>query len=170
MMLENMGSWWKGFSFQNKKKSPTNERLIKAAQLQVKNTLESVAIFLDWFEQFQVLEIPDYLWYAACQTALVEALTNVVRHAHKNLPESIPIDIEVKLFSSYIEMCIWDYGPPFDMEKKFQEKLAAFRPGEPEDNGNGLIFMYKLTDELYYTRLPDDERNCLLMRKKFVSD
>ena len=39
---------------------------------------------------------------------------------------------------------------------------------DPEnEGGRGLVFMYKLTDDLRYIRT-DDLRNCLVMRKNIT--
>ena len=160
MVLDNLGSWWKSHLG---KKPEKQEQPLKQAQLSVLTELNSLAEVLQWFEQFKLALLPCNVWWQ-CQTALAEGLTNAVRHAHRNLPQTTPIEIEIKLFSHQMEMRIWDQGQPFDLEKRLHENLALFLPGDPDPHGNGLIFMYKLMDELSYTRTPD-QRNCLLMRK-----
>jgi len=61
--------------------------------LRVDTTLDALDQVLTWFESFRNAGIPDPIW-AECQLALVEGFTNAVRHAHRALPESTPIDIE----------------------------------------------------------------------------
>ena len=56
--------------------------------------------------------------FPAWQGGLIfaEGFTNVVRHAHQNLPPTTLIDLEVKLFDDYLEIRIWDRGQPFKLE------------------------------------------------------
>jgi serine/threonine-protein kinase RsbW len=137
----------------------------KQYHLQVKTELEALKEVLQWFEGLVFPLVPQRIGWQ-CEVALVEAFTNAVRHAHQNLPETTPIDLEVKLLPNFLEMRIWDQGQPFD----FQAKL---RKGEQDVNsidkegGRGLQFIKKLTDDLQYLNLPN-HRNCLVMRKKYV--
>ncbi len=104
------------------------------------------------------------MWWCECQTALTEGFTNVVRHAHANLPQNAPIDIEVKVFPEYLEIAIWDWGQPFDF-KAYLEAILQTPPDQNQENGRGIMIMSKFTDELFYTRSPE-QKNCLLMRKR----
>ncbi|MGL6341076.1 MAG: ATP-binding protein [Waterburya sp.] len=138
---------------------------LKQYHLQVKTELEALKEVLQWFEGLVFPLVPQKIGWQ-CEVALVEAFTNAVRHAHQNLPETTPIDLEVKLSPNFLEMRIWDRGQPFD----FQAKL---RKGEQnvdcieKEGGRGLQFIKKLTDELQYLNLPN-HRNCLVMRKKYL--
>ncbi len=84
-----------------------------------------------------------------------------------NLPRATPIDLEVKVFASYLEIRIWDRGQPFDLEAKLHSIMKEQRDPLDREGERGLLFMHKLTDELYYNRT-DDSRNCLLMRKNII--
>lgn len=164
MMLETFGSWWKAFTSQLGIQSTKTAQLPQRSHLQVRTDLNALSEVLQWFEQFNLPSFPANLWWQ-CQTALAEGFTNAVRHAHCHLPDTTPIDIEVEIRDRYLEMRIWDWGKPFDLEAKLEAICQEpFDPLEKE-NGRGLIFMKKLTDEVCYTRTPD-QRNCLLMRKK----
>ncbi len=146
-----------------------NGQLIKQSQLQVKTNLNDLDEVLQWFEQFNLptCVLPNLWWQY--QTALVEGFTNAVRHAHRNLPPQTPIDIEVKVFTHYMEIRIWDYGQPFNLEAKLEEKLKEKLKEKLDyvltDHGKGLILMYQLTNEMYYIRTKED-RNCLVLGKK----
>ncbi len=166
MILENFGSWWKGKTSQNAKKLPDSEELIKQSQLRVSTNIKNVEQVLEWFEQFNQPPLEGNAWWQS-QTALVEGFTNAVRHAHKNLPSTTPIELEVKLFAKHLEIRIWDCGQPFDLQAKLNEILQN-PPVDPleKEGGRGLIFMQKLTEEVGYSR-GADERNCLVMKKKF---
>jgi serine/threonine-protein kinase RsbW len=121
-----------------------------------------------WFKQFTM--VPHQVWMQ-CDLVLVEAFTNVVCHAHEKLPEETPIDIEVTAFDEALELRIWDFGKPFDLQQEL-ERLAA-RPiafSEVEDiptGGRGLLISATIADEISYDRLPD-ERNCFFIRKSFT--
>jgi serine/threonine-protein kinase RsbW len=125
-----------------------------------RNALDQV---LSWFDQLGRPTIPRKVWIQ-CQLALAEGFTNAVRHAHKDLSENVPIDIEVTLFSQSLEMRIWDAGPPFDLEQRLQNLDRGV--DELAGGGRGIAIMAKIADKLSYTRT-DDNRNCLLIVKSY---
>lgn len=141
-----------------------NERPVQQSNLQVKTDLNAVTEVLQWFEEFTSSLLPQQVG-SQCQLALVEGFTNAVRHAHHDLPPTTPIDLELKIFPDFLEMRIWDHGPPFDFQAKLQSLCQEESDPLEKEGGRGLIFMQQLTDELSYARL-GDERNCLLMRKR----
>ncbi|MEG4214385.1 ATP-binding protein [Microcoleus sp. Pol14C6] len=55
--------------------------------------------------------------------AAIEAFTNAVRHAHKNRPSETPIELEITVFNDRLELKIWDWGKPFDLQSKLEEEL-----------------------------------------------
>ncbi len=84
------------------------------------------------------------------ETALGEALANVVRHAYRDQP-SQPIDITLTIDSEKISLVVCDQGEAF-----------AGRPQQP--GSYGLILMERLTDEMHrYVTARGD--NCLRMVK-----
>lgn len=145
-----------------------DENPLKQTRLQVETDLHAVATVIQWFEDFTKPILPKAL-QSKCQLAFVEGFTNAVRHAHQDLPPTTPIELELNIFPDCLEMRIWDYGKPFDLQVKLQEKLEALGRDDYDPlgitGGRGLIFMHQLMDELAYLRL-DDNRNCLLMRKR----
>jgi len=141
-----------------------NEKPVQQSHLQVKTDLNAVTEVLQWFEKFTSSLLPQQM-ASKCQLALVEGFTNAVRHAHHDLPPTTPIDLELKIFPDFLEMRIWDQGPPFDFQSKLQSLCQEECDPLEKEGGRGLIFMQQLTDELSYARL-DDERNCLMMRKR----
>lgn len=140
------------------------DKPLQEARLQVQTDLNAVPEVLHWFEQFTAPVLPTQ-FCGESQLALVEGFTNAVRHAHHHLPPTTPIELELQLFTQYLEMRVWDRGKPFNWEAKLdtlcQEKVDPLE----KEGGRGLMFMKQLTDELSYIRLTD-ERNCLLMRKR----
>ncbi len=140
---------------------------IQKSHLQVDTNLEVLPYVLDWFSDFAKKSLPhDLLW--ECQVALTEGFTNVIRHAHGHLAPQTAIDLEIRLFYDYLEICIWDFGNPFDWEAKLAEIQGEELDPLEKEGGRGLLFMHQLTDELSYNRC-DDNRNCLTMRKKLTN-
>ena len=97
----------------------TNQE-VKQYHLQVKTELEALKEVLQWFEGLVFPLVPQKMGWQ-CEVALVEAFTNAVRHAHRNLPENTPIDLEIELLPNFLEMRIWDRGQPFDLKAKLLE-------------------------------------------------
>lgn len=86
--------------------------------------------------------------------ALVEAYSNVVRHAHKDQP-NLPILLRLELKERDIALEIWDHGTGFD--------LSTYLPPKPDDkqeSGYGWLIMNRLMDRVEY-RLQVNGRNCL---------
>lgn len=161
-----MGIWWKKFKAQLNKRAKQAEPPLKRSRIQALSDLNALADVLEWFEQFNAPPIANEVWWQ-CQTVLAEGFTNAVRHAHDNLPETTPIDMEVTVTSQWFELRIWDHGPPFDLRSKLKSISEKKYDPLTQTSGRGLIFMDLLTDELDYTRTANN-RNCLLLRKKLV--
>ncbi|MGF1479428.1 MAG: ATP-binding protein [Cyanophyceae cyanobacterium] len=139
----------------------SDERLIKQFHLQVNTELESLTAVLQWFERSTQAFVPQQTFWQ-CQVALTEGFTNTVRHAHRGLPTTTKIDLEISIFTNCLEMRIWNWGQPFNLNSalKYSHEQHLF-----DENGRGLFFMQKLTDEIEYIRVAK-RRNCLIMRKK----
>ncbi|HEY9741487.1 MAG TPA: anti-sigma regulatory factor [Coleofasciculaceae cyanobacterium] len=92
--------------------------------------------------------------------ALVEAYSNVVRHAHKDQP-NLPILLRLELKDRDIALEIWDHGKGFD--------LSTYLPPKPDDkqeSGYGWLIMNRLMDRVEY-RLQVNGRNCLKLEASF---
>jgi serine/threonine-protein kinase RsbW len=136
--------------------------VLRKINLQVKTDLAVAQQVLSWFDELNQPPIPDKeIWYK-CQTLLWEGFANIAEHAHKGLPPETLIEIEAVRFEQQIEIRIWDYGSPFDLEKKLQE-IPDFEEND-DDRGRGLKIISLWADRFSYTRL-DDERNCLFILK-----
>lgn len=131
--------------------------------LQLKSDLKALTDLLTWFERLYDPRISQGVWLR-CELGLVEAFTNAVRHAHKNLSSKVTIDLEVTISEDCIEMRVWDFGPPFDLK----EKLKTMPTNHENDSGGGrgLRLLETIADHLSYTRTSDN-RNCLLMVKYY---
>nr|WP_228036090.1 ATP-binding protein [Microcystis sp. LEGE 00066] len=120
---------------------------------------------LQWFESHGRPFLPESLLWQ-CKVALAEGFTNTVRYAHKNLPPTTPIDLELTFSSHSLEIKIWDHGQPFDLQAKLNSpQQDPVAPLEMESD-RGLLLMRSLTDTLQYIRTGEG-RNCLILQKSF---
>ncbi len=137
--------------------------VVTVPSLQVNSNLDALDQVLDWFESFKEDPLPVQTWLQ-CQLAIAEGFTNAVRHAHCSLPESTPIRLELTFQNEIIEIRIWDYGPPFDMDF-FISTLPETVDTEAE-GGRGILLMKAIATQLSYRRV-DNEKNCLLIVKDY---
>jgi serine/threonine-protein kinase RsbW len=123
----------------------------------------------DWFEQFRQI-LPYGIWMQ-CNLVLVEAFSNVVDHAHRDLPPTTPIDIEVRVSQEQVELRVWDYGKPFDLQRELKNCLERHSSYDTVDDiptgGRGLIIAHNIADTLLYERQPD-QRNCFIFVKRLA--
>lgn len=137
--------------------------ILKKSSCETKTDPKALKSVLSWFDGFHDLPVPQEIWLQ-CQLALIEGFTNVVRHAHAELPKTTPIEIEVTATTEYLDMKIWDQGPGFDFEDTLKYKLDTTTADS--EGGRGLRIMYRVADIVEYVRTPD-QRNCLHIRKRF---
>jgi serine/threonine-protein kinase RsbW len=120
-----------------------------------------------WFSQFQ--RVPHTIWMQ-CNLVLTEGFTNAIRHAHELLPADTPIDIEVTLLEGALELRIWDFGEPFDLQAELdrlsQENFNPLDIDNIPTSGRGLAIANTVSDYFSYERSTDG-RNCFLIRKNY---
>ena len=132
--------------------------------LKVNTDLTESPHVLSWFEQMNQPPIPDKQIWWQCQTLMMEGFTNIVEHAHRNLPIETPIEIEAVRLDEYIEIRIWSQGEPFDLERQLQQ-ASEFEENEQE-RGRGLKIMSVIADKLSYEPTVDN-RYCLFIGKYY---
>jgi serine/threonine-protein kinase RsbW len=100
---------------------------LKKISLKLNTDIKAVTEVLLWFEQLKDLPIPEAVF---CQFKLIaiEGFTNVVRHAHKDLPLETAIELAIAVFNDRLELEIWDSGEPFDFKAKLEEELSEKSP------------------------------------------
>ena len=133
-------------------------------QLQVKTDLAASYQILSWFEQLNQPPLTDAKTWWQCQTLIYEGFTNIVEHAHQDLPPETPIVLAAVRSDRAIEISIWGYGKPFDLEQKLSE-MAEFE-GNDRERGRGLKIISQLADGFSY-QLTLDTRHCLWMKKYY---
>ncbi|WP_088890708.1 ATP-binding protein [Leptolyngbya ohadii] len=129
-------------------------------EIQVPSDLRFLTILENWLLDSLALELEEQVdWqHQSCRLrlALVEAYSNVVRHAHRNQPE-LPVEVRVELDARKLHLEIWDRGQGFD--------LSTYLPPSPQDHregGYGWLILNRLMDRVEY-RLRVNGRNCLTL-------
>ncbi|MFE1748651.1 ATP-binding protein [Coleofasciculus sp. H7-2] len=127
-------------------------------ELHVPSDLKFLTIVESWLLGCLEVELTDSVDWPRqsnrLRLALVEAYSNVVRHAHKEQP-NLPVLIRLELKNRDIALEIWDHGQGFD--------LSTYLPPNPDDkqeSGYGWLIMNRLMDRVEY-RLQVNGRNCL---------
>ncbi len=127
-------------------------------ELHVPSDLRYLAVVERWLLESLEIELGDTVdWLRQSnrlRLALVEAYSNVVRHAHKEQAD-VPVLLRLELKERDFALEIWDQGKGFD--------LSTYLPPNPEDrqeNGYGWLIMNRLMDRVEY-RLQVNGRNCL---------
>ncbi|HEY9659044.1 MAG TPA: anti-sigma regulatory factor [Allocoleopsis sp.] len=129
--------------------------------MHVPSDLRFLTIVEEWLLNSLKVELQDQVDWgkqaSRLRLVLVEAYSNVVRHAHREQP-NLPILIRVELKDRDLNLEIWDYGQGFD--------LSTYLPPEPEDQqegGYGWLILNRLMDRVEY-RLQVDGQNCLMLQ------
>lgn len=138
----------------------------KLSIIQVPSRLDVLEDVLDWFELFKRSMNAPRAWME-CQLALTEAFTNVVRHAHQDLPDTTPVQIRAKLTSASLELSIWDQGPTFD----FEQHLANVpeHVNNSSEGGRGLFLIKAIANEVRYIS-NGHGHNALVIVKNFTQE
>lgn len=90
-----------------------------------------------------------------------EAITNIVRHAHRNLT-SAQIEIHLQLYPDRVVLTFEDEGEPFDVAA-----VELLPPGEVRIGGRGIFLMRALMDEVTCEpRSPSRPGNVLRLIKR----
>ncbi|NEP49025.1 MAG: anti-sigma regulatory factor [Moorea sp. SIO3C2] len=127
-------------------------------ELQIPSDLKFLTIVENWFLGILQVELGNRVDWPSLSNrlrlVLVEAYSNVVRHAHRDQP-NLPVLICLELKERDIALEIWDYGQGFD-----PSSYAAPSPGDLQENGYGWLIIHRLMDRVEY-RLQVNGRNCL---------
>jgi serine/threonine-protein kinase RsbW len=142
------------------------EQIIHHSTTCIAPHLSAVPDALEWFAQFNRLPVSARLWQQA-KLALMESLTNAIRHAHQDLPVTTPIDLEVTISDCQLQILIWDQGKTFDLEELFAR--LTYRNATPQEREAqwGIVLLQKLRDKHQWTicyRSPfhtGGDRNCM---------
>ncbi|MFM7601740.1 MAG: ATP-binding protein [Pseudanabaena sp.] len=148
--------------------------MLEHYHIQFNSDIYALAKLQEWFRQFQNL-LPKPTWMQ-CNLVLVEVFTNVVSYAHEGMAEDTPIDIEIGIDKTeyFLELKIWDFGEPFDLQAEIERATVESQKNKNFESiddiptgGRGLIIAKTVADEIRYDVLPDG-RNCFVMTKNFA--
>jgi serine/threonine-protein kinase RsbW len=148
--------------------------VLQQFHIQVNSDIYALARLQEWFHPLQKL-LPKPTWMQ-CNLVLVEVFTNVVSYAHEGLAEETPIDIEFTLNDTekFLEMRIWDFGEPFDLQAEIERAAVEAQKNRDFESiddiptgGRGLMIAKTVADDIRYETLPDG-RNCFVMTKSFA--
>jgi serine/threonine-protein kinase RsbW len=89
-----------------------------------------------------------------------EAFTNIVRHAHRNVPQA-QMEIRLQILPDALALTFQDQGAPFDLAA-----VPELAPGELRIGGRGIYLMRTLMDELTCQPRPGQNGNTLRMVKR----
>jgi serine/threonine-protein kinase RsbW len=78
----------------------------------------------------------------ALVTASGEAVTNIIRHAHRHLPTA-QLHLEFQVLAETLVLVFQDEGEPFDVAQ-----VPHMDPGELRIGGRGVFLMRALMDEV----------------------
>ena len=136
-------------------------------ELHVPSDLKFLAVVENWLLGALEVELGDRIdltkQSGRLRLALVEAYSNVVRHAHRDQP-NLPVLLRLELKHQEISLEIWDRGKGFD--------LSTYLPPSPEEKqegGYGWLIMNRLMDRVEYRLQLDGQRNCLKLETKLDS-
>lgn len=118
--------------------------------------LASLAVELEQLEDWPQLS-------GRLRLALVEAFSNVVRHAHKDNPD-LPVMLRLSLSPPAVMLEIWDSGQGYD--------INAYLPPLPEEQqegGYGWLILNRLMDKVQYRLQAQEGQNCLTMETQLRS-
>lgn len=132
-------------------------------ELHVPSDLKFLKVVEDWLLSSLELELQDQIDWSRqsnrLRLVLVEAYSNVVRHAHRGQSNlSVMIRLELKERDLHLE--IWDQGSGYD--------LGDYLPPSPEarqEGGYGWLILNRLMDRVEY-QLRMDGHNCLTLETR----
>jgi serine/threonine-protein kinase RsbW len=110
------------------------------------SSVEAVGDLLAWCLELRPASVSEELWTQG-QTALMEAFTNAVRHAHAALTPPPPVIVRFELSPEALEFRVEDDGPPFSLEDHWlaTEPQAVDESGMPLREAHwGLLMLDRL--------------------------
>lgn len=128
------------------------------SELHVPSDLRFLTIVENWLLEcleIELKELADWSHHSnRLRLALVEAYSNVVRHAHKNQPY-LPVLIRLEIKEEDITLEIWDCGEGYDVSNYMPPS-----PSDKQEGGYGWLIMNRLMDKVDY-RVQINGCNCL---------
>jgi serine/threonine-protein kinase RsbW len=128
------------------------------SELHVPSDLKFLTIVEDWLLGCLEVHLKDSVDWSKqssrLRLALVEAYSNVVRHAHKDQP-LLPVLLRLELKDRDIALEVWDRGEGYDLSNYFPPS-----PTDQQEGGYGWLIINRLMDKVDY-QLQVNGGNCL---------
>ena len=132
-------------------------------ELHVPSDLKFLKVVEDWLLGSLEIELEDQVDWARqsnrLRLVLVEAYSNVVRHAHREQP-NLSVLVRLELIDREMNLEIWDYGRGYDLST-----YLAPEPESQQEGGYGWLILNRLMDRVEY-RLQVNGRNCLVLQTR----
>lgn len=137
-------------------------------ELYIPSDLKFLSVVEGWMLGALRVELGDWpdwpTWENKFRLVLVEAYSNVVRHAHQDRPETmVVLKLELRSQAMYLE--VWDQGKGFD--------LSTYLPPSPsahQEGGYGWLILNRLMDKVEYQVKIRGQHNCLKLQANLPSD
>lgn len=127
-------------------------------ELHIPSDLKFLGVAENWLLGSLEIEIGDQMDWSRqssrLRLALVEAYSNVVRHAHKNQPH-LSVTLRLELEERALALEIWDHGEGYDLST-----YLAPSPDAMQEHGYGWLILNRLMDRVEY-QLQVNGGNCL---------
>jgi serine/threonine-protein kinase RsbW len=134
-------------------------------ELHIPSDLKFLIVAENWLLGSLEIELGDQIDWSRqssrLRLALVEAYSNVVRHAHRERP-NLPVLIRLELKDRDLALEIWDYGEGYDIES-----YLAPNPESKQEHGYGWLILNRLMDRVEY-QLQVNGRNCLKLETSLM--
>lgn len=131
-------------------------------ELHIPSDLKFLTIVEEWLLGSLRVELGDWSgwpkWENRLRLVLVEAYSNVVRHAHRDNPQLL-VRLRVELQDEALMLEVWDRGQGYD--------LSTYLPPAPEvyqEGGYGWLILNRLMDKVEYQVKIQGQHNCLRMQ------
>lgn len=136
--------------------------MMMQTELQIPSDLKFLSVIESWLLESLKLELGAWSdwpkWENRLRLVIVEAYSNVVRHAHHDQAH-IPVLLRLQLHPDSLCIEVWDEGQGFD--------LSTYLPPTPDDRqegGYGWLILNRLMDRVEYRIQAQDRKNCLLLQ------
>ena len=131
-------------------------------ELRIPSDLKFLTVIEEWLLGSLRVELGDWgewpKWESRLRLVIVEAYSNVVRHAHKDRPQVLVV-LKVELQTDLLHIEVWDQGQGFD--------LSTYLPPTPDlqqEGGYGWMILNRLMDKVEYQAKGQGRGNCLRLQ------
>jgi serine/threonine-protein kinase RsbW len=132
-------------------------------ELHVPSDLKFLKVVEEWLLTSLELELDNQVDWSRqanrLRLVLVEAYSNVVRHAHRG-QSNLSVMIRVELKNRDLHLEIWDQGTGYDLENYNEPN-----PESRQEGGYGWLILNRLMDRVEY-QLQVDGLNCLRLEAR----